>query len=147
MEIYTINYFGDKEITYAGTKEGAKEYAEQMLSKYLLTYEGSIRILLGETQVAEQKWNKEYDDFGEYTTPGEWVDGPGNDPLPIRPRYHVLYQDMEGNMCDVWEAPNVTAMYTLSDANYMAQEIANETRKNTLVCLGNATVNTFTPNL
>ena len=43
-ELYSINYFGDKTVTYYGTLEDAMDYADSFASHLILTYMGSIVI-------------------------------------------------------------------------------------------------------
>lgn len=57
MEHYNINYFGEKEIGYYGTRRGAIEYAEGFAGSLALTYKGEIAIADGYGRiVAKQKW-------------------------------------------------------------------------------------------
>lgn len=70
---YTINYFNEKKVTYYGTLEGAKAYAEEYMSRYLtLSCIGSIQIMDGNKVVAEQEWRTGCDEVGEYAEPLEW---------------------------------------------------------------------------
>lgn len=62
---YIINYFGEKEIGYFGTLNGAIRYAESFADNLALTYKGEIKIFneYG-VVVAKQKWWEDED--GEF---------------------------------------------------------------------------------
>ena len=70
MEHYNINYFGEKQIGYYGTRRGAIEYAEGFAGSLALTYKGEIVITddYGRT-VAKQKWTEAEDGC---SIPSEW---------------------------------------------------------------------------
>lgn len=59
---YIINYFGEKEIGYFGTLNGAIKYAESFAENLALSYKGKITVFneCG-VVVAEQKWWEDED--------------------------------------------------------------------------------------
>ena len=73
MEHYNINYFGEKEIGYYGTRRGAIEYAESFAGSLMLTYKGEIVITDDYGRiVAKQKWTE---DKNGYAIPSDWEGG------------------------------------------------------------------------
>lgn len=71
MTTFTIKglYVGEKEVTYYGTLQGAMKYAD---TSNFIHYGEDLKICVGETVMAIQKWNKKVDEAGEYYEPEEW---------------------------------------------------------------------------
>ena len=67
--LYIGRYEERKNPTYYGTLKGAMKYAD---TSNFIHYGEDIKVCVGETVMAIQKWNKKVDDVGEYYEPEKW---------------------------------------------------------------------------
>jgi len=57
-KVFTINYFGEKAVSYWGTLAGAKQYADDFSANLALTYNGDLVISDDAGDICKQTWAK-----------------------------------------------------------------------------------------